>query len=169
MAIPVREFSNVEYPEDPALRSIHYGKYSGRSLILVQKDETHFDFIFKPTDPHTATFTFPNVDVSLMTPSEPEWTKADPGLERIALSDRQWNRQQVSFDLVSRLAEHAVGLGQIAEQLVIIPIIIVGGLEGVECVVKRIACDQFEAVQQPLVARVQPHHRLLEQDFDLVP
>jgi uncharacterized membrane protein YdjX (TVP38/TMEM64 family) len=98
MEVPVREFTNAEYPEDPAVRSIHYGKYSGRTLTLVQKDETHFDFLFKPTNPHTATITFRNVDVSLMTPSLPEWTKADPGLERIALTDRQWNRQQVSFD-----------------------------------------------------------------------
>lgn len=98
MEIPVREFTNVEYPEDPAGRSVHFGQYSGRALTLVQKDDSHFDFIFKPTNPNTATLSFRNVDVSLMTPSLPEWTKADPGLERIALTDRQWNRQQVSFD-----------------------------------------------------------------------
>jgi hypothetical protein len=28
---------------------------------------------------------------------EPDWTKEDPNLERIALTDREWNRQQVSF------------------------------------------------------------------------
>lgn len=98
MEVPIREFTNAEYPEDPSLRSVHHGQYTGRTLTLVQKDDTHFDFIFKPTNPHTATVTFHNVDVSLMTPSEPEWTKADPGLERIALTDRQWNRQQVRFD-----------------------------------------------------------------------
>src|SRR5207245_4343412 len=37
-------------------------------------------------------------DVRLMTPSEPAWTRGDADLERIALTDRQWNRQQVSFD-----------------------------------------------------------------------
>ncbi len=36
-----------------------------------------------------------------MTPSLPQWTKSDPGLIRIALTDRQWNRQQVCFDVPS--------------------------------------------------------------------
>jgi hypothetical protein len=111
MDLPIQEFTNAEYPEDTALRSVHYGQYAGRTLTLVQKDETHFDFIFKPTNPHTATITFRNVDVSLMTPSEPEWTKADPGLERIALTDRQWNRQQVRFDPHSPQVEVVGGDG----------------------------------------------------------
>jgi hypothetical protein len=33
-----------------------------------------------------------------MTPSLPAWAKGDEGLTRIALTDRQWNRQQVRFD-----------------------------------------------------------------------
>lgn len=97
MHIPVREFTNAEYSEDPANRSVHFGKYKGRSLTLVRKDATHFDFIFEPHHPHIAKVVFRNVDVSLMTPSVPEWTKQDPGLLRIALTDRQWNRQQVRF------------------------------------------------------------------------
>ena len=32
-----------------------------------------------------------------MTPSVPNWVKGDAGLTRLALTDRQWNRQQVSF------------------------------------------------------------------------
>ncbi|HZY90880.1 MAG TPA: hypothetical protein VFE78_39010 [Gemmataceae bacterium] len=97
MEVPVREFSNAEYPEDPAGRSVYHGRYNGRRLTLVRKDETHFDFVLTPTDARTAKVVFRDVDVSLLTPSLPEWTKGDEGLRRIALTDRQWNRQQVSF------------------------------------------------------------------------
>lgn len=97
MQVSVREFTNAEYPEDPAGRSVHHGQYNGRRLTLVKKDATHFDFVFEPDHPHVAKVVFKDVDVSLMTPSLPEWTKADAGLRRIALTDRQWNRQQVRF------------------------------------------------------------------------
>ncbi len=98
MAIRLRELSNADYPEDPADRSPYHGRYHGRTLRLVRRDKTHFDFVFSPTDKDTAKVVFRNIDVSLITPNEPEWTKSDPNLERIALTDRQWNRQQVSFD-----------------------------------------------------------------------
>ncbi len=97
MEVAVREFTNAEYPEDPANRSLHHGQYDGRRLTLVKKDSTHFDFVFEPNHPHIARVIFHDVDVSLMTPRVPEWTKGDDGLVRIALTDRQWNRQQVSF------------------------------------------------------------------------
>ncbi len=97
MEIAVREYTNAEYPEDPANRSMRHGQYKGRNLTLVKKDATHFDFILEPQHPHIAKIVFRDVDVSLMTPSLPEWTRSDPGLQRIALTDRQWNRQQVRF------------------------------------------------------------------------
>ncbi len=97
MVIPVGEYSTADYPEDPAGKSVQHGRYSGRNLRLVQKDATHFDFIFSPTNRHTATVTFRDVDVSLFTPTPPAWTRGDRNLELIALVDRQWNRQQVSF------------------------------------------------------------------------
>jgi hypothetical protein len=98
MDIPITEYSNFEYPEDPAAHSMYLHHYAKRQLTLIKKDDTHFDFILKPTDSKTAKVIFKNIDVSLMTPSEPEWTKGDQNLEIIALTDRQWNRQQVSFD-----------------------------------------------------------------------
>jgi hypothetical protein len=98
MDLPLREFSNSEYPEDPAFRSSHFGQYFGRKLKLVRRSRGFFDFVLEPTDPRTATVIFHNIDVRLMTPSEPAWTRGDADLERIALTDRQWNRQQVSFD-----------------------------------------------------------------------
>ncbi len=97
MEVAVREYTNAEYAEDPANRSLHHGKYNGRRLTLVKKDATRFDFVFEPDNPHVAKVVFRDVDVSLLTPGLPEWTKADEGLVRIALTDRQWNRQQVRF------------------------------------------------------------------------
>ena len=97
MEVAITEFSDAEYPEDPSARSTTFGEYHGRSLKLVKRDDTHFDFIFTPRHDHIAKVTFKNVDVSLMTPKSPEWTRDDDGLNRIALTDRQWNRQQVSF------------------------------------------------------------------------
>lgn len=117
MIVPVREMSAAEYPEDPAERSVFHGRYNGRRLRLVQKDRTHFDFVFEPGDEATATVVFRDVDASLMTPSLPEWAKADPGIERIALTDRQWNRQQVSFDARSSHIEVRGGDGWEKEHL----------------------------------------------------
>ncbi len=111
MAIPLRELSNADYPEDPADRSPQFGRYHGRILRLVRRDQTHFDFVFSPTDKDTAKIVFKNIDVSLITPNEPEWTKSDPNLERIALTDRQWNRQQVSFNPQSEFIEVSGGDG----------------------------------------------------------
>lgn len=97
MAVTIREYSNPEYPEDPAGRSVHHGTHDGRHLTLVKKDETHFDFILEPDSPHVARIVFKDIDVSLFTVNPPAWAKDDPGLLRIALTDREWNRQQVRF------------------------------------------------------------------------
>jgi len=70
----------------------------GHKLTLVQKDATHFDFILELQHPHIAKIVIRDVDVGLMTPSLPDGAKEDDGLRRIALTDRQWNRQQVRFD-----------------------------------------------------------------------
>src|SRR5262249_33855980 len=77
MDVPVREFTNAEYPEDPADRSPDFGRYHGRDLRLVQRDHSHFDFVFEPRHEHVARVVFRDVDVGLMTPSLPEWTKGD--------------------------------------------------------------------------------------------
>lgn len=111
MPVPVREFSTAEYPEDPAGKSAHYGRYADRTLTLIKKDATHFDFIFEPTNAHTATVVFRDVDVSLFTPTLPDWTRGDADLERIALTDRQWNRQQVSFAPGTPMVEITGGNG----------------------------------------------------------
>lgn len=98
MPISIKEYDNFEYPEDPAGRSYYHGRYNGRHLTLISKDERHFDFVLESSNPHIAKVVLKDVDVSLMTPSRPEWIADSPSLERIALTDRQWNRQQVSFN-----------------------------------------------------------------------
>jgi hypothetical protein len=103
MIVPIKEYSSAEYPEDPANDSINYGRYSDRELKLVRRDGTHFDFISQPKHGYEATVAFRNIDVSLMTPSVPAWTKRDPNLERTSLADHQWNRQQARF---ARGSEH---------------------------------------------------------------
>lgn len=99
MLVPIQEFKTFEYPEDPSGRGPKYAEYNGRQLTLIQRDATHFDFVFEPTEKHVAKVVFKNVDVSLMTPGLPSYAKQDPGLQRIALTDREWNRQQVQFDV----------------------------------------------------------------------
>ena len=82
MAVEVREYSNEQYPEDPARRSVRHGAYNGRRLKLVScGDGRHFDFIFEPTCRHVAKVTFHHVDVSLMTPALPCHVKGDKGLD----------------------------------------------------------------------------------------
>jgi hypothetical protein len=111
MIIPLKEYSSAEYPEDPTDKSINYGRYSDRLLKLVKRDATHFDFVLEPKHGHVATVVFKNIDVSLMTPGEPFWTKRGPNLQRIALTDRQWNRQQVNFARGSQHLEVRGGNG----------------------------------------------------------
>lgn len=99
--VPIREYTHDEYPEDPADRSALHQQYDGRELELQRVDDTHFNFVITPkaNHGHIAKITFKNVDVGLMTPSVPQWIKNDEDLIRIALTDRQWNRQQVAFPL----------------------------------------------------------------------
>ena len=98
MIVEIEEVSTSEYPEDPSHRSLMYDRYSGRKLRLVQKDATHFDFIFKSDNPKLATITFKNIDLGLLVPCKPDWIpEGDEDLEVIALVDREWNRQQIRF------------------------------------------------------------------------
>ena len=107
-AVPVTEYTHAEYREDPAGRSVRHGRYDGRTLKLVRRDAAHFDFEFTSDDPHVADVAFRNVDVSLMTVKQPDWVKDDTGLTRIALIDREWNRQQVKFQ-VNPAAANGIG------------------------------------------------------------
>ena len=106
-AVPVAEYTHAEYREDPAGRSVRHGRFDGRTLRLVRRDETHFDFEFLSRQSHVADVAFRNVDVSLMTVGTPAWVCDNEGLTRIAVIDREWNRQQVTFTRNPAAAEFA--------------------------------------------------------------
>ncbi|QDP73312.1 hypothetical protein FOG18_12430 [Legionella israelensis] len=101
MILHVKEYKTHEYPDNPAMLSKQHGRYSHEKLQLKKENGSHFTFTFLPGNKESATITFKNIDVSLMTPSLPTCVKNDPDLTRISLTDRQWNRQQVSFELNS--------------------------------------------------------------------
>ncbi len=117
--VEVQELEPFKYGEDPAGRSTHYTQYNGRTLRLVRRDESHYDFIFEPQEDHVAKVTFKNVDVSLMTPGLPAYAKEHDGLRRIALTDREWNRQQVQFDAQGPQVEITGGDGWEGENLAV--------------------------------------------------
>lgn len=117
MRLPLKELSTADYPENPANRSVDYGRYANRSLKLIRKDATHFDFILRPSNPHTAAVCLRNIDVSLMVASRPSWISGNRKLEKIALTDREWNRQQVAFTRDSGHVEVTGGNGFESENL----------------------------------------------------
>jgi hypothetical protein len=120
MQVPVTETCAADYPEDPAPHSAEFGNYQGRSLTLVAgSDGMHFDFIFESDDPRVARVVFRDVDVGLMTPGLPEYVRGDKGLERIAVVDRQWNRQQVQFAVPGPHVEVTGGDGYEVENLAV--------------------------------------------------
>lgn len=119
MSVKVTEYTAFEYPENPGQPSPKLGHYDGRQLQLVQTGERSFDFIFRPQEEHIAEVAFRDIDVSLMTPGLPEYVRDSPGLQTIALVDRQWNRQQVQFPLPSPHVEITGGDGFEQEHVVV--------------------------------------------------
>jgi len=118
MNVRVTETCAADYPEDPSPHSSEFGCYQGRNLTLVAGcDGRHFDFIFESDDPRIARIVFRDIDVSLMTPGLPKYVRGDKGLQRIAVVDRQWNRQQVQFDVPGPHAEVTGGDGFEVENL----------------------------------------------------
>lgn len=115
--IAVQEFPNDRYPDDPETRSVHFGKFNGRKLVLKQHEDnkTHFDFVLEPLEgnDHIATITFKDIDASLYAVNAPKWTRDDPNLLRIALVDREWNRQQCQFYVQEFGDKKADGIVQI--------------------------------------------------------
>ncbi len=118
MKIKVQELSNVEYPANPAPLSKNFQRYSQRKLTIIKRDETHFDFVLEPTNQKTAKIIIKNIDLKLLVPKAPAWVKKDKGLEVIAFTDREWNRQQVSFPANSENIEITGGDGFEKQNLV---------------------------------------------------
>ena len=110
MTIALQELSKTEYPENPGDLS-HYREYTDRKLSIIKKDANHFDFVLEPTNQQTAKLVFKNIDVSLLVPKVPDWARQNENLETIAVVDREWNRQQVSFKPDSNNIEVSGGDG----------------------------------------------------------
>ncbi|MCH9689926.1 MAG: hypothetical protein K0U24_04230 [Gammaproteobacteria bacterium] len=98
MTVEVKAFTPEEYPDNPAMLSQHYGEYSHPDVMIQRHKNNLFDLVFLPGNEKSAKIAFKNIDVNLMTPSLPSWVKNNNALTRIALTDRQWNRQQVIFN-----------------------------------------------------------------------
>ncbi|WP_448272797.1 hypothetical protein [Nostoc sp. DSM 114160] len=111
MNVKLQELSNVDYPANPAPLGKNFKRYSNRKLTLIKKDDTHFDFVLEATDKNTAKIVIKNIDLELLVPKIPEWVKKDRGLETIAFTDREWNRQQISFPANSKNIEIVGGDG----------------------------------------------------------
>ncbi|MBD2340570.1 hypothetical protein H6G64_26740 [Calothrix sp. FACHB-156] len=111
MAVKIQEFSNAEYPANPALLSKNYQRYSNRKLTVIKKDDTHFDFVLEPTNKTTAKIVIKNIDLKLLVPNTPEWAKKDNDLALITFIEREWNRQQVTFPANSENIEIIGGDG----------------------------------------------------------
>lgn len=97
--VKLQELSHFDYPENPANLSTQHGRYNDRKLKIIQKDQTHFDLILEPKEknnPQISKIIFKNIDISLFVTGKPSWIK-DQNLEIIAITDREWNRQQASF------------------------------------------------------------------------
>jgi hypothetical protein len=110
-SVKLQELSNAEYPDNPAPLAKSFQRYSSRKLTVIKRDNTHFDFVLEPTNEKTAKIVVKNVDLKLLVPKVPEWVKKDEGLEVIALTDREWNRQQISFPANSEHIEISGGDG----------------------------------------------------------
>lgn len=97
IAIEPTEYTTAEYEEQPTGISPMYRRYQDRTVVVERKDGTVYDVVLKPGDDETARVELENVDLAHFVPRVPEWAKGHAGNEKIALIDREWNRQQVRF------------------------------------------------------------------------
>lgn len=95
--VPLKTFSNSEYPEDPEDRSQIFGTYPHRTLRIQQIEGTRFRFLIEPGSDHATPIELTDVDLAHVVAAVPPWVKSDKDLIRVGLIDREWNRQQVSF------------------------------------------------------------------------
>jgi hypothetical protein len=70
-------------------------------LQIQQNGATHFRFLIKPASRHSSPIELLDVDLAHFVAAVPPWVKSDPDLTKVGLIDREWNRQQVSFQLSS--------------------------------------------------------------------
>jgi hypothetical protein len=95
--VALTAFSKDAYPDNPEKTSPVFGTYSHRQVIVEQLDGTRFRFLLEPASPKSAAIELTDVDLAHVVAAVPPWVKADLGLTKIGLIDREWNRQQVRF------------------------------------------------------------------------
>ncbi len=100
-SVTLTTFSNADYPEDPEARSVAFGNYPHRRVVIQQTGATRFRFVIEPASDHATRIELIDVDLAHVVAAVPPWVKADPDLIRVGLIDREWNRQQIRFPRVS--------------------------------------------------------------------
>ena len=75
-------------------------------------------------------------------------------------------RHEVDFELGSCPAQNAIALGQFAEVVVIVAVVVVGGFEGCEETVKQVSGADFDRVHEGFVSQVHAHHFLFDELVD---
>lgn len=95
--VALQHFANEDYPEDPEERSLVFGNYRHARVHIERLDGTQFRILLEPADEHAAAIELRDVDLVHLVAAVPSWLQPDPELTKIALIDREWNRQQVRF------------------------------------------------------------------------
>lgn len=110
--VALKAFSDAEYPEDPEARSIVFGGYPHSTLLIQRIGDTRFRFLIEPATPAATAIELTNIDLAHLVTSAPSWARTDTDLTKIALIDREWNRQQIRFSRPSpHLTVHEGGDG----------------------------------------------------------
>lgn len=73
--------------------------------------------------------------------------------------------QEVDHDLLAADFQHPWGLGQFAEMVMIVAVIVIGLLEWLQRLVEQIAGRDFQDVQQTLALAIHFHQLALKHDF----
>jgi hypothetical protein len=97
-SVTLTAFSKDEYPENPENTSQVFGAYPHRQVIVEQLGDTRFRFLLEPASAKSAAIELTDIDLAHFVAAVPLWAKADDDLTKIALIDREWNRQQVRFN-----------------------------------------------------------------------
>lgn len=72
----------------------------------------------------------------------------------------------MDFELGSCPAQDAVAVGEFAEVVVIVAVVVVGGFEGREVAVKEVSGADFNGVHEGFVGEVHAHHLVLDELVD---
>lgn len=95
--VPLRFFTHEEYPDNPEHLSRAFGTHRHGQLRVRQMNGTRFRLTLKPATPQATRIELVDIELAHLVAAVPNWLPREPGLVKIGLIDREWNRQQVSF------------------------------------------------------------------------